>query len=112
MVFEIFQVSPLSESVLATKNALVFDFPGSAVSMPIQNFEEASFKIDLASFLDQASTEGVKRCAARTNKAGSFALESRDTVDPSLIAQVLTSILAVNGQSIFPSVLKKRVQRM
>ena len=97
VVFEAFEASPLSEKVLAAENALQWDFPGCAVAIPYSVFDNPSFQDPLASFLEQASTESIKRFAAHTNKAGSFAFESRDTVDPSLITQMLMTLLEANG---------------
>lgn len=110
VVFEAFEASPLSEKVLAAENALQWDFPGCAVAIPYSIFENTSFQHELATFLEQASTESVKRFAARTTKAGSFAFESRDTVDPSLITQMLMTLLEVSGHRIYPQLLRKRVR--
>jgi hypothetical protein len=110
VVFEAFEASPLSEKVLAAENALQWDFPGCAVAIPYSVFDNSSFQDNLASFLEQASTESIKRFAAHTNKAGSFAFESRDTVDPSLITQMLMTLLEANGYRIFPPLLRKRVR--
>jgi hypothetical protein len=110
VLFEAFEASPLSEDVLASKNALQWDFPGSAVAIPISEYEKTSFQDELATFLERASTESIKRFAAHTNKAGSFAFESRDTVDPALITQMLMTLLEVNGSRAFPPLLQKRVR--
>ncbi len=110
VIFEAFEVSPLSEKVLAAENALQRDFPGCAVTIPYSEFVKASFQDHLAAFLEQASTESIKRFAAHASKAGSFAYESRDTVDPSLITQMLMTLLEVNGHRIFPPLLRKRVR--
>jgi len=110
VIFEAFEASPLSEKVLAAENALQWDFPGCAVAIPYSVFDNPSFQDHLASFLEQASTESIKRFAAHTNKAGSFAFESRDTVDPSLITQMLMTLLEANGYRIFPPLLRKRVR--
>ncbi|MCJ1431212.1 hypothetical protein MMC27_000563, partial [Xylographa pallens] len=110
VVFEAFEASPLSHKVLATENALQWDFPGSSVAIPYSEFITASFQESLAAFLEQASTESIKRFAARTNKAGSSAFESRDTVDPSLITQMLMTLLEANGKRVFPPLLRKRVR--
>ena len=96
--------------MLAAENALQWDFPGSTVAIPYSVFDDTSFQDNLATFLEQASTESVKRFAARTDKAGSSAFESRDTVDPSLITQILIILLEVNGHRIFPPRLRKRVR--
>jgi len=110
VLFEAFEASPLSEDVLASKNALQWDFPGSAVAIPISEYEKTSFQDELATFLERASTESIKRFAAHTNKAGSCAFESRDTVDPALITQMLMTLLEVNGSRAFPPLLQKRVR--
>ncbi len=110
VLFEAFEASPLSEDVLASKNALHWDFPGSAVAISISEYEKTSFQDELATFLERASTESIKRFAAHTNKPGSFAFESRDTVDPALITQMLMTLLEVNGSRVFPPLLQKRVR--
>ncbi|KAI9765237.1 MAG: hypothetical protein M1840_007729 [Geoglossum simile] len=110
VVFEAFEASPLSENVLASKSALQWDFPACAVAIPFSKFIDPSFLDNLAAFLEQASTESVKRFAARAGKAGSFAPESRDTVDPALITQMLMTLLEANGHRIFPPLLRKRVR--
>ena len=102
--------SPLREDVLASENALQWDFPGCAVAIPLSTFNDSSFQENLSNFLEQASTESIKRFAAHTNKAGSFAKESRDTVDPSLITEMLITLLEVNGYRHFPPLLRKRVR--
>ena len=110
VIFEAFEASPLSETVLASENALQWDLPGCAIALPLREFTNSSFQDDLAVFLEQASTESIKRFAAHTNKAGSFAFESRDTVDPAIISQMLMTLLEVNGHRIFPPLLRKRVR--
>ena len=110
VIFEAFEASPLSEKVLATQNALQWDFPGSAVAIPHAEFVQASFQENLASFLERASTESIKRFAAQSSKAGSFAFESRGTADPALITQMLMTLLEVSGHSIQPPIIRKRVR--
>jgi hypothetical protein len=110
VIFEGFEASPSSERVLASENALQWDFPGCAVAIPFSEFTNDSFQNNLAAFLEQASTESIKRFAARTNKAGSSICESRDTADPSLITEMLMTLLEVNGYRIFPALMRKRVR--
>jgi hypothetical protein len=68
VLFEAFEASPLSEDVLAAKNALRWDFPGSAVTIPISEYEKTSFQDELATFLERATTESIKRFAAHQTK--------------------------------------------
>ncbi|KAI9782401.1 MAG: hypothetical protein M1816_001899 [Peltula sp. TS41687] len=110
VIFEAFEASPISEEVLASQNALQWDFPGCAIAIPYLVFVDSSFQDNLAAFLEQASTESIKRFAAHTNKAGSFAFESRETADPSLVTGMLMDLLEGNGHRIFPPLLRKRVR--
>lgn len=110
MVFEAFEASPLSEKVLASGNALQWDFPAYTVAIPYATFTNISFRENLATFLEQASTESIKRFAARTSKANSSAFESRDTVNPSVITQMLMTLLEANGDRIYPPRLRKHVR--
>lgn len=90
VTFEVFEASPCSEDVLAAESALQWDFPGNAVAVPYFTFAGESFQDNLASFLEQCSTESIKRFSARAAKARSYTIETRDTVDPAMIAQLLT----------------------
>ena len=110
VIFEALEVSALSEKVLAAGNALQRDFPGCAVAIPYSEFTDSSFQENLTAFLEQASTESVKRFAPQAYKAGSSVYESRDTVDPSLITQMLMTLLEVHGHQTFPPPLRKRVR--
>lgn len=109
VIFEAFEVSALSEKVLAAKSALLWDFPGSATAVPYFEFQKPSFQDNLADFLEQASTESIKRFAAHTRKAATSAFESRDTVNPCLITEMLMSLLEAIGRRISAPLTRKRV---
>ena len=108
--FEVFEASPRAEDVLASQAALKWDFPGSAVSVPWATFHDYELQKHLAIFLEQASQECIKDFAPTTMKAGSRAFESRDSVDPTLISSMLTTLLEVNGHRLSPVLLRKRVR--
>jgi len=110
VIFEAFQAAPLSDKVLASETALVRDFPDCTIAIPFSQFTDASFQESLVAFLEQASTELIKQFAAHTYKASSFAFESRDTVNPSLITQMLMTLLEANGHHLYPPLLRKRVR--
>lgn len=110
VIFEAFEASPLAEKVLASENALQWDFPGCAIAVPFTEFSNSSLQDSLAVFLEQASTESIKRFAARTKKAGSSAFECRETVDPALITEMLMTLLEVKGRRIFPPLLRKHIR--
>ncbi|KAI9701732.1 MAG: hypothetical protein M1820_006360 [Bogoriella megaspora] len=109
-LFEAFEASALSENTITSQRALQWDFPGSSVVVPTTEMSKPAFQESLASFLAQASSESITQFAARSWKAGSFTPESRDTVDPALITQMLMSVLEVNGYRTNPPKLRKRVR--
>jgi hypothetical protein len=96
--------------VLASENALLWDFPGQAVAVPFQVFANESFRDNLAGFLQQGSLESVKRFSAIAYKAGAPLPEIRDTTSPTLISGLLMAILEANGRIHNPTRLTKRVR--
>lgn len=75
--------------MLAAENALQWDFPGQAVAVGHQIFADESFQDSLASFLERASVESVKRFSAVAVKAAEPLPEIRDTPEPTLISGLL-----------------------
>ncbi|KAK3353831.1 hypothetical protein B0T25DRAFT_632188 [Lasiosphaeria hispida] len=110
VVFETFEGSPSSEAVLAAEGALQWDFPGRAARIPLAVFSNPSFTETLATFLEQASTEALDRFAARSRKAGASISETRDSVNPALISQMLLPLLEAIGSSVHVPMLRKRVR--
>jgi hypothetical protein len=111
IIFEVFEASASAADVLAAENALQRDFPGYAASVSYSTFTQAGFIEELATFLEQASIEPIKRFSARSYKAGTETVESRDTADPGLISQMLTALLesTQHGRREYPSISRKRV---
>ncbi|CZS92499.1 uncharacterized protein RAG0_03102 [Rhynchosporium agropyri] len=110
MIFEVFEASPSSESVLAAGNALQWDFPGRAVQISADEFHKNSFQESLAIFLEQASIESLKRFEARATKADTLLIEARDTTDPALISQMLMPLLEAIGSVVETPRFRKRVR--
>ncbi|KAF1931308.1 uncharacterized protein M421DRAFT_56909 [Didymella exigua CBS 183.55] len=108
VIFEAFEVTPTCEQVLATKNALLRDFPGCAVSVPNATVLEPSFLDSFCTFLQQASTEYVNKFSTITHKAAAPLPEIRNTSDPAVVIGLLMSILEANGATADVSVLRKR----
>ena len=109
-IFESFEASPPAVEVLAADKSLQWDFPSHAVAIPSAIFEEDSFQACLTEFLEKASVEPVKQFAAVTLKAGSYAFESRDTVTPAVVGQLLMAILEANGRKHLATLTRKRVR--
>lgn len=110
VVFEAYEASASSASILASSGPLLWEFPTSAVAIPTETFEDPSFQREMAVFLEQASVESIKQFAATALKAGGAAYESRDTVESSLITQMLMALLEANGHGISPTKMRKHVR--
>lgn len=110
VLFEAFEATPTCEQVIATKNALLRDFPGCAVSVPYATVLEPSFLDSLCAFLQQASTEYVNNFSSVTYKAAAPLPEVRNTSDPAVVTGLLMSILEANGSIADTTLLRKRVR--
>ncbi|POS86765.1 hypothetical protein EPUL_003186 [Erysiphe pulchra] len=110
LLFEVSEASAESENVLASSNALLWEFPTSAVALPLSSYFKYDLEHELATFLAQAGNESVKHVASHTNKADSQAYESRDTIDPVIISGILMTILKGRGRKLFSPVLRKRIR--
>jgi hypothetical protein len=96
--------------VLATEDALQWDFPGQAVAVPYDTFGREDFQQGLSTFLEQASLESIKQFAAITYKACAPLPEIRNTSDPALVTGALMTMLEVNGTLHDTPLLRKRIR--
>lgn len=110
VVIEAFETSPTTEHTLAADGALLWDFPGQAVLLPLHDFDDPVFQSNFAALLEKASTEPIHEYAAKTRKAGAEVSETRDSTDPGFITQFLMTFLAANGERACPPLLRKRVR--
>ncbi|KAM0194838.1 hypothetical protein ACHAPI_006847 [Fusarium lateritium] len=110
VVFEAFETSARNEDVLATDNALQWDFPGCAVAVPLQTYRDDGFISTLANFLDNASRESLADFSAHALKAGTSMPEYRNTSEPALVSSMLMAILQQNGRRLAPTLLQKMVR--
>ncbi|KAM0387550.1 hypothetical protein ACHAQC_010595 [Fusarium culmorum] len=110
VVFEAFETSARNEDVLATDNALQWDFPGCAVAVPLDTFHENGFVSHLANFLDNASRETLSEFSAHALKAGASMPEYRNASEPALISSMLMGILQQSGRRLAPTILQKMVR--
>ncbi|KAJ2898169.1 hypothetical protein MKZ38_004135 [Zalerion maritima] len=110
LLVEVFEASPRAESVLAAKNALVWNFPGSSIAIPVAVLHDEDFATSFATFLEQASAESIGSFAAAVYKAGVRSVETRETPDPTIITSFLTAILEVVGHRLPLPLTKKRIR--
>lgn len=110
IIFEAFESTATCESILATENALLWDFPGQAVAVPYAIFSRDDFQQSLSTFIEQASLEAIKQFSAVTYKACAPLPELRDSPDPTLVIELLMAILEASGSSHHTTGLRKRVR--
>ena len=96
-IFESFEVSPKAENVMTTKGKLICSYPGPAIEISNDVFEDTSFLSELANFLVHMNHD-VLDAAPTSQKAQSTVLETRDTTHPRYITELLTGILRSVGR--------------
>lgn len=109
-MFEAFETSAACEAVLASENALQWDFPGCAVAVPQNVYRTQSFQENFAAFIERACIEPLEQFATMMYKSGVCMPEIRGTTDPSLITGFLMTVLEHNGKKLEVPLLQKRVR--
>ena len=105
---ESFEVSPCAKAVMSARGKLVCSYPGPAIAVANEAFEDSLFASELAHFLCQMN-EDTLDAAPTTRKAGSKVVEERDTVHPRYITELLTGILRGVGRPADIQRITKRI---
>ncbi|KAI6041744.1 hypothetical protein EDC04DRAFT_3139543 [Pisolithus marmoratus] len=107
-VAESFEVSPTVEAVMGSCGKLVCSYPGPAIAVPNVVFDDDVFRVELAHFLCEMDKDSLD-AAPTARKAGSTVSESRDTVHPRYITELLTGILRAVGRPAEVQRINKRI---
>ncbi|KAI6026973.1 hypothetical protein EDC04DRAFT_3092210 [Pisolithus marmoratus] len=107
-VAESFEVSPTVEAVMGSCGKLVCSYPGPAIAVPNMVFDDDVFRVELAHFLCEMDKDSLD-AAPTARKAGSTVSESRDTVHPRYITELLTGILRAVGRPAEVQRINKRI---
>ncbi|KAI6026989.1 hypothetical protein EDC04DRAFT_3143070 [Pisolithus marmoratus] len=107
-VAESFEVSPTAEAVMGCRGKLVCSYPGPAITVPNEVFDDVVFRLELAHFLCEMDKDSLD-AAPTTRKAGSTVSEARDTVHPRYITELLTGILRAVGKPAEVQRINKRI---
>ncbi|KAF7935181.1 uncharacterized protein EAE97_008088 [Botrytis byssoidea] len=108
--FEMFELSPRNRDVMATAGRLRRYFPGPAVAIHQDRIHEKSFQEALSQCIEELSRETPNIVRAKTRKANVSDIETRDTVDPSLITSMLAESLHAVGRRIDIHRIQKRTR--
>ncbi|KAI4225246.1 MAG: hypothetical protein L6R40_008378, partial [Gallowayella cf. fulva] len=96
--FESFEISPTTEAVIGSKGRLRRCFPGPGVVIGQDLIADASFLEPLTELLAKLDVETPQEVLPIVKKAHSKVVESRDTVHPRFVTEMLTGILRAVGQ--------------
>lgn len=101
---------PLAEAVMGSKASLRRSFPGRAIHLPVEIFDDPKFVDELTSFLHRLESEQVDEVRAKTTKAKSEVVEERDSSHPRLVTELLIAILAPYGKFVASCSIVKRTR--
>jgi len=96
--FESFEISPTTNAVIGTMGRLRRCFPGPAVAIGQDRIADASFVESLSELLTKLDAKTPKEVWPIAKKAHSKVIETRDTVHPRFVTEMLTGILRAVGQ--------------
>jgi hypothetical protein len=107
---EVFELSPLNQSVITTKGRLRRSFPGPAFSLSIGTFEQPGFQATMAHTLAKMSHQPAVETKPKARKAGRMHDEDRDTTHPSIVTELFMAFLRPVGEPVDVSRLWKNTR--
>ena len=110
IVFQCCEVLPKSEAVITCKGNLIRTFPACALAIPYSTFAKPDFRKELAQRLCSLDGEVVEEMMPQSDKAGSKAGETRDSVHPGLVTEMLLAMLAPLGHPVQVHRIRKRTR--
>ncbi|KAG0649292.1 hypothetical protein D0Z07_4347 [Hyphodiscus hymeniophilus] len=90
---EVFELAPHNEAVITTKGRLRRSFPGPALSVDMQIFEQISLQATMAHTLAKMSHQSAVGTQPKAMKAGQMHDEDRDTTHPKLVTELFMGFL-------------------
>ncbi|CAG7558102.1 unnamed protein product [Fusarium equiseti] len=96
--FETFELSPTNAAAMATKGRLVRQFPDTATKIPVKEFDNEEFRQVLANTVVKMSCQKVAEAQPTARKARGDHHEERETTDPMIVNELLTSFLRGIGK--------------
>lgn len=106
-VFELFELSPDSASVMEAKGTLHRCFPGSSIEVANDRLGDPAFRAALIEALYKMDSESVNETVPQVSKALASIPEIRDTVHPRLVTELIREILRVIGQDVQVPLIQK-----
>lgn len=98
--FEVFELAPQNQEVIAAKGRLIRQFPGFALDVPSTTYDDAYFRATLAQTLATMSGQSAPGVQPQILKAGRFVDEERDTTHPAMVTEFLMGFLMAHGRAV------------
>ncbi|KAF4493821.1 hypothetical protein FAGAP_10050 [Fusarium agapanthi] len=108
--FETFELSPTNRAAMATKGRLIREFPATATEVSAKDFNDFSFQEVLTNTLVKMSHQAVTKMQPKVRKAQQMHNEERDTTDPRIVTELLTSFLRGAGTPAEIKAVQKRTR--
>jgi hypothetical protein len=98
--FETFELSPTNAAAMTTKGRLVRQFPDTATEISVRDFRSKAFQEVLINTLVKMSHQKVAEAQPRARKARKDHHEDRETTNPQIVNELLTSFLRGVGKQV------------
>ncbi|GKU23028.1 unnamed protein product, partial [Fusarium langsethiae] len=108
--FETFELSPTNAAAMATKGRLVRQFPDTATKISDKDFRSEEFQEVLANTLVKMSYQRVAEAQPKARKARKDHHEDRETTNPQIVNELLTSFLRGVGTQVQVEGIRKNTR--
>ncbi|KAF5620121.1 hypothetical protein F52700_11441 [Fusarium sp. NRRL 52700] len=109
-LFETFELSPTNRAATSTKGRLIREFPATATEVSAKDFNDSSFQEVLTKTLVKMSHQAVAEMQPKVRKAQQMHNEDRDSTDPRIVTELLTSFLRGAGTPAEIKAVQKRTR--
>lgn len=110
LIFEAFELSPLSSKVMTAKGRLVRKFPGIAVSVDTKSQPCSDLVPVVANTLSTMCKEALASMQPVSYKAGTRHGEGRDTANPAIVTELFFGFLQGLGSPVSVSAISKNTR--
>ncbi|KIW36714.1 uncharacterized protein PV06_11123 [Exophiala oligosperma] len=109
-VFELFELSPDSASIMAAEGRLRRPFPGSFIEVSKERLNDPAFRAALVDTFYKMDSESVNDTIPHISKASTSIPEIRDTAHPRLVTELVREILRAVGQDVQLPLIQKNTR--
>lgn len=110
LVFEAFELSPVSSEILSARGRLVRSFPGSSIAVNTTVHQCSALMPVIANTLSTMGIEAVPSMQPLSHKSGKKHGEHRDTTNPALVTELFMGFLRGFGRPIRLSTISKNTR--